>query len=77
MVGLPDNDEPGERHAAAVVASCRKRGIPAAVLRLGGLPPKGDVSDWLDAGGTPDGLLALAEAALEAPQTNPHQMRRC
>lgn len=71
VVVIPDNDEPGQRHGAAVVASCRKRGLPAAVLRLDGLPPKGDVSDWLAAGGTPDRLLALAEAALEAPQEEP------
>ncbi len=31
-------------------ASCRKRGIPAAILRLDGLPEKGDVSDWLERG---------------------------
>ena len=59
------HDEPGEKHAAAVVASCRKRGIPAALLRLDGLPPKGDVSDWLDGGGTPNELLRLAEATLQ------------
>lgn len=71
VVAIADNDEPGERHAAAVVSSFRKRGIPAAVLRLEGLPEKGDVSDWLDAGGKPDELLRRAEAALEAPQDDP------
>lgn len=38
---IPDNDEPGLRHAQAVVASFRERGVPAAMLRLDGLPPKG------------------------------------
>ena len=71
LAAIPDNDEPGKKHAADVVASCRKRGIPAAVLRLDALPPKGDVSDWLNAGGTPERLLALAEAALDAPQDDP------
>ena len=33
------------------------------ILRLPGLPPKGDVSDWLDAGHTADELHTLIEAA--------------
>jgi RecA-family ATPase len=61
---LPDNDEPGQRHAEAVLASLRRAGVAAAVLALDGLPPKGDVSDWLAAGGTVGDLLHRAEAAL-------------
>jgi hypothetical protein len=40
-------------------------------LELDGLPPKGDASDWLDAGGTKAELLAMAQAApmLEANGT--------
>ncbi len=71
VVAIADNDEPGERHAGAVVASFRNRGIPAAVLHLDGPPPKGDVSDWLDNGGTADPLLARAEEALKAPHDAP------
>ena len=33
------------------------------VVNLPGLPPKGDVSDWLDAGGTLDQLSELVKAA--------------
>ncbi|MFO1520459.1 MAG: virulence-associated E family protein [Kiritimatiellia bacterium] len=62
---LPDNDEAGEAHAEKVRASLTEN--PCAVLRLNGLPNKGDVSDWLNAGGTRDELVALAEAALAAP----------
>ena len=42
-----------------------RRASPRPCCGLEGLPPKGDVSDWLDAGGAPDDLLRLAEAALE------------
>ena len=41
---LPDNNEPGEKYAQAVAALLDER---PAVLRLEGLPPAGDVVDWL------------------------------
>lgn len=55
---LPDNDEPGRKHARQVKSGLKDI---AAVLtiQLPGLPPKGDVSDWLDAGGTADELRRL------------------
>lgn len=62
VVILPDNDEPGRKHADKVA---HVLGIVAAdvrVLCLPGLPPKGDVSDWLDAGGTVEQLLELVAA---------------
>jgi P4 family phage/plasmid primase-like protien len=71
VVAIADNDEPGERHSRGLVASFRNRGVPAAILRLDGLPPKGDVSDWLDAGGTAERLLTLAHEVLEAPRDAP------
>jgi AAA domain len=63
VIVLPDNDPPGERHALAVASSCHAAGLPVKVVRLSGLPPKGDVSDWLAAGHTKDELLALVDAA--------------
>lgn len=60
---IPDNDEPGEKHALDVARSCLRAGIRVRVLRLAGLPPKGDVSDWLDAGHPKDELLRLAKDA--------------
>ena len=61
----PDNDEPGRRHAQLVAR--RLKGVAARVLFLDlpGLPPKGDVVDWLDAGGTRDALVRLAKDAYE------------
>jgi predicted P-loop ATPase len=66
VVVLPDNDEAGEEHAAQVVAALRGVAASVAVLRLPGLAPKGDVSDWLDAGGTAEGLEALVSEAFAA-----------
>ena len=60
LVVLPDNDAPGKELAANV-----KRDIPgAAIIELPGLPSKGDVSDWIAAGGTADALLVMADEAL-------------
>lgn len=52
VVILPDNDETGQVHAARVAAAITGTAADVRVLPLPGLPDKGDVSDWLDAGGT-------------------------
>ena len=57
---LPDNDAPGEEHAASVAASLVAGGLRVKVVRLPGLPPKGDVSDWLAEGHQVDELKQLA-----------------
>jgi len=62
---LPDNDAPGRAHAHDVARHCQAAGIETRILTLPGLPAKGDVSDWLAAGGTPDELMVLAKAAPE------------
>lgn len=62
---IPDNDEYGEKHAEAVLASLQRRGIVSAILRLEGLPHKGDVSDWLAAGGTTEKLVEAARDLLK------------
>jgi len=63
VVILPDNDEPGQGHARKVSQGLLGKAKSIKVLNLPDLPPKGDVSDWLAAGGTADQLIALAEAA--------------
>jgi putative DNA primase/helicase len=63
VVVLRDQDEAGEKHAAGVAAHNLAGGLPVKRVELPGLPPKGDVSDWLAAGGTRAELLALAAAA--------------
>jgi hypothetical protein len=65
---IPDNDEAGREHAIEVASALNDKVGSLKVLQLPGLPPKGDVSDWL-AGRDPDGaaeeLSRLAEAAPE------------
>jgi len=65
VVIIPDDDEPGREHAERVAQSLVGKAKSIRILELPDLPPKGDVSDWLEAGGTKEELLRLAEAARE------------
>jgi len=65
---MPDNDEPGLEHMRHIAGQLAGKVGEVRWLELPGLPEKGDVSDWLDAGGTVDELLALADEAPEAPR---------
>lgn len=71
---LPDQDETGAAHGVAVGASLKARGQVLELKRLDlpDLPEKGDVADWLDAGGQIDELIALAQSApqWEMPDTS-------
>lgn len=62
---IPDNDEAGEKHLDVVAASLKGVARSIRVLRLPDLPPKGDVSDWLAAGGSRDVLAGLVRGAPE------------
>jgi len=73
---LSDNDEPGRAHAVDVARQLHGVAASVKVLDLPGLPEKGDVSDWLKAGGTREQLRALVEAVpewrpREAPKSPP------
>lgn len=61
VVVLPDNDEAGRKHSEQVARSLGERNSSAKILKLPGLTEKGDVSDWLDAGGSAEELQALVE----------------
>jgi putative DNA primase/helicase len=60
---IPDNDEPGRRHVQAVAKKLKDKAASVRLLEIPGVPPKGDLSDWLAAGGTRDELEELAAAA--------------
>lgn len=60
---LPDNDQAGRDHATGVAHALTGAAARLQVLELPGLPPKGDVSDWLHSGGSKEVLLALAARA--------------
>lgn len=64
VVILVDNDTAGRGDATKKLASLHGVAERVALLPLSGLPQKGDVSDWLDAGGTAEQLRELAEQAL-------------
>lgn len=66
VVLLPDNDDAGRRHMDDVERSLT--GVARRIVRvaLPGLPPKGDVSDWLAGGHTPKELDALIVRATPA-----------
>lgn len=62
---IADNDDPGREHADDIEKSLRRIAKRTVTLELPGLPPKGDVSDWLNAGGIAGELYGLARAAYE------------
>ncbi len=61
VVILPDNDDPGLKHAEDVALSLIDIAKRIRVVKLEGLAPKGDVSDWILTGGTAEALLAMQE----------------
>ena len=65
VIVIPDNDDIGRKHADCVAASLHKTAARIRLLELPGLPPAGDVSDWLAAGGTAEALWKLVETAPE------------
>ena len=58
---LPDNDEPGWRHVNEIGIALTGIAARIRVVALPGLPPKGDVCDWLETGGTREQLDALVD----------------
>ncbi len=65
VVVLPDNDDPGRKHAELIANSLTSIAASVKVVSLPDLPPKGDVSDWLAAGHTRAELETLVTKATE------------
>jgi hypothetical protein len=59
VVILPDNDEPGERHARIVADALTGTARTIRIVRLPDLPPKGDAVDWAVMGGDKESLQRL------------------
>lgn len=69
---LPDNDEPGEKHAAIVARALHGIARSIRIVRLPDLPAKGDVSDWIAAGGSRNALAGHYKSAGDyAPAADP------
>jgi putative DNA primase/helicase len=61
---FPDADAAGEAHLHTVCGALHRAGCDAIhVVRLPGLATKGDVYDWIEAGGMREQLQALVHAA--------------
>ncbi|NQT17366.1 MAG: ATPase [Planctomycetes bacterium] len=60
-----DNDAAGEKFGQAVAAALLKLNpaLTIKIIHLPDLPPKGDVVEWIAAGGTRDEFLRLVDAA--------------
>ena len=68
VVILPDNDEPGRDHGLDVAKNLYGVALSVKIVALPGLPEKGDVSDWILAGGTREQLFTLTG---ETPEWEP------
>ncbi len=73
VIILPDNDGPGRTHAQDVAQNLYGVSASVKMIELPGLPEKGDVSDWIIAGGTAEKLVGLVNVALqwEPPRSMP------
>jgi hypothetical protein len=70
VVLLQDNDDAGYKHVMTVAAALFGIAKSIRIVLLPGLPPKGDVSNWLDAGHTIEEFTAFVDATpvlTEAP----------
>lgn len=66
VVVIPDNDDKGREHAAAVAEYLDGHAAQVVLLELPGLDDKGDVTDWLKLdGNTADKLNVFVAAKLE------------
>jgi putative DNA primase/helicase len=78
VILLPDNDEPGWKHVHEVGAALVGIAGRTRVLVLPDLPAKGDIRNWLAAGGTREQLDVLVEAApnWQLPEEAPSDKER-
>jgi DNA polymerase-1 len=65
VVVVADNDKPGGEHAEMVASELLPFAASVKILELPGLPEKGDLTDWIEAGGTREEFDSLVS---EAPQ---------
>ena len=71
---IPDNDEAGRRHMKEVQASLIAAGARAIMVAIGTLGEKGDVTDWVAAGGTTAQLAKMC--AVEEERYERARLRR-
>jgi P4 family phage/plasmid primase-like protien len=59
-----DRDEKGETHGKVVSEALARHVAEVKIIRLPGVPAKGDLWNWIEAGGTKEQLRALVDAAM-------------
>lgn len=72
VVIIPDNDLDGRKHALRIFDALTGTARSVGILELPDLPEKGDLSDWVTAGGTKDELKELIGHSV----TRPHPLDR-
>jgi putative DNA primase/helicase len=58
---IVDHDDKGEKHGRVVAAAIAAHVREVKIIRLPGLPPKGDLWDWIESGGTSEQLRQIVE----------------
>ena len=78
VVFLPDNDEPGYSYAQAGAGRLVNCAAQVKVVPLPGLPTGGDISDWLENGGTLEELTEMIDETppFEAPNNSDEQSNK-
>ena len=61
VVIIRDNDEAGQKHGELVASALLEAAASIRILDIPGLPPKGDVSDWLEQGNEPSALYDMVD----------------
>ncbi|EKE06237.1 MAG: hypothetical protein ACD_19C00033G0002 [uncultured bacterium] len=61
VVIFPDNDDAGRKHASEVSKNLSNVAKSVKIVKIPDLKEKGDVSDWLQVGGTKEELLKLVD----------------
>ena len=62
LVVLYDNDPAGREHGKRVTREAHEAGIMVRLVTLPGVGPKGDITDWKEAGGTREQLIEIIKA---------------
>lgn len=87
IVIVVDNDPAGEAFGQIMAAKLRrlKPGADVRIVKLPGLPPKGDIVEWVSAGGSRNRFLEIVAATAtaipvemdaEEDDTDPHRLAR-
>src|SRR5262245_31016509 len=76
VVLVPDNDDPGRKHveqiAVALTGVAKRVRVLDIAQHWSECPTKGDISDWIKAGGTADRLAEIVEALPDWTTSSPN-----